>query len=128
MAVSKETIAWLDDLFAPIDGVSIKRMFGGAGIFRQGLMFALVPEEGGVAFKADKENAPHFAAEGCREWVYEGKRGPDGKPRPMRMGYWHAPERLYDEPKAIGQWALAAFEAAKRADAAKPPARRKWKP
>lgn len=126
MAVSAETLAWLEDLFAPIDGVSIKRMFGGAGVFRQGLMFALVPGEGGLAFKADGQNAPHYAAEGCREWVYSGKSGADGKPKPMRMGYWHAPERLYDDDEAFRDWALAAFEAARRADMEKPASKRKW--
>lgn len=120
MAVSAETIAWLEDLFAAIDGVSVRRMFGGAGVFRQGLMFALAPSDGGVALKADAQTAPAFAAEGSREWVY------DGKGKPMRMGYWHVPERLYDDAEEFRRWALDAFDAARRIDAAKPASQRKW--
>ena len=33
------------ELFAPMGPVSVKRMFGGAGVFRDGLMFALIADD-----------------------------------------------------------------------------------
>ena len=119
MALSEEFVAHLKDLFSGIPDASIRRMFGGVGVFCHGLMFALATSEGRLALKADERTAPEFAAEGAEEWIY------NGKGRPMRMGYWYVPERLLDEADEFKAWALAAFEAAVRADAKKPPKQRK---
>lgn len=97
----------LEELFAPLGGVSIRRMFGGLGIFKGGLMFALVADDV-LFFKADEETAPRFAAEGFSQWVYEGGS------RKVAMPYWQAPDRLYDEPDDFTDWARAAFEVAVR--------------
>jgi DNA transformation protein and related proteins len=51
----------LEELFAPVGGVSIKRMFGGLGIFKGGLMFALVADDV-LYFKADETTTPAFKA------------------------------------------------------------------
>ena len=42
---------WLHDLFEPVGPITIRRMFGGAGIYRDGIMFALV-SDGEVYLKA----------------------------------------------------------------------------
>jgi DNA transformation protein len=119
MALSAEFVSYLQDLFVAVPDVTIRRMFGGVGVFRHGLMFALATGEGRLAFKADETTVPEFAAEGAEEWVYEGK----GKP--MRMGYWHVPERLLDDTDEFKTWALKAFDAAVRADGKKPPKQRR---
>ncbi len=110
--------AYLEEQFAPLGGVSIKSMFGGLGVFREGLMFGLVADDT-LYFRIDDENRPAFESEGSEPFVYEGK----GKP--MAMAYWRAPERLYDDPDEFRRWAEEAFAAAVRVDAAKPPAKRK---
>ena len=43
----------LEELLAPLGGVTIRRMFGGRGIFKDGLMFALLSSRGVFYFKAD---------------------------------------------------------------------------
>ncbi|GIL00857.1 MAG: competence protein TfoX [Alphaproteobacteria bacterium] len=122
MALSKEFVDHLGDLFAGVAGTEIRRMFGGVGIFRQGLMYALATSEGRIALKADAETAERFRAEGSSEWTY----AMPGRPA-KSMGYWYMPERLADDPDELREWAQAAFAAALRADAAKPPKQRKWK-
>lgn len=102
----------LQDLFAPLSGVSFRRMFGGVGIFRDGLMFALVAD-GTLHMKVDDITRADFEAEGCSPWVYEGKNGA------VTMPYWPAPERLFDEPDEFAAWAQRAFEVAVRANAGK---------
>lgn len=121
MAVSPEFVAHVEDLFSVVPDTNIRRMFGGVGIFRHGLMYGLGTSDGAVALKADEETVPAFKAEGSREWVYEMRGVPKG------MGYWFVPERLFDEPEELKQWALAACEVAMRADAKKPPKQRKLK-
>jgi DNA transformation protein len=97
----------MEELFSVVDGVSIRRMFGGLGIFREGLMFALVADDV-LYMKADEQTAPAYEAEGCGQWTYEAKT------RVMPMPYWRLPERLHDEPEEFRTWALAAFDVAKR--------------
>ncbi len=103
----------LEDLLAPLGGVTIRRMFGGRGIFKDGLMFALLSSRGVFYFKADEETAPAFAAEGCEQWT------PEMGGRKSAMPYWRAPERLFDEPDEFADWARAAHAAARRTEAAK---------
>lgn len=106
----------LEDLFAPLGGVSLRRMFGGLGVFKEGLMFALVAADV-LYFKGDETTSPKFAAEGFGQWVYP------GRDRPVPMPYWQAPDRLFDEPDDFAEWAIAAFDVAKRTQ--KPKARKK---
>ena len=118
--------AQMEELFAVVEGVSLRRMFGGLGMFRRGLMFALVADEV-LYMKADEATSDAYEAEGCGQWVY------DGKTRPVPMPYWRLPERLYDEPDEFRDWALAAFAVAermakpKKPSARKPPVERAWR-
>jgi DNA transformation protein len=112
----------LADLFEPVGGVSFRKMFGGMGIFRQGIMLALVADDV-LYLKADESTTAAFQAEGCEPFVYH------GKDKPHVMPYWRLPERLYDEPEEFRDWVLAAFAVAERAQRDKPgrkrPAKRK---
>ncbi len=109
----------LDELFAPLGGVSIRRMFGGLGVFKESMMFALVADDV-LYFKADAQTIPAFEGEGCGPWVYESKN------RSTAMPYWRAPERLFDEADAFADWARDAFAVALRSQKAKP--KKKAKP
>ncbi len=101
-----------EDLFEPLGGVVFRRMFGGLGIFRQGMMFALIIDD--VLYtKADATRIPFHEAEGCGPFAYEAKG------RIVTTSYWRVPERLYDDPDAFRDWALAAFAVAERAQALK---------
>ncbi len=103
----------LEELLAPVGGVTIRRMFGGLGIFRDGVMFGLVAQDV-LYFRADDASKAAYEAEGSGPWsVHE-------HGRPMTMPYWRAPDRLFDEPEAFLDWALEAHAAALRAKTAKP--------
>jgi hypothetical protein len=49
------------DLFAPFGPVAVRRMFGGAGIYREGLMFAL-EFDGAIFLKVDAASIPTSSA------------------------------------------------------------------
>lgn len=109
MSVSPEFKDYLHDLFDPVGPVTVRNMFGGAGVFRDSLMFGLIADE--VLFlKVDKENQPDFEAAGSEPFTYEGK----GKP--VRMSYWECPADVMEDPEAFGDWARKAYDAALRAD------------
>jgi DNA transformation protein len=103
----------IHELFSAFGPVTVRRMFSGAGVFRDGLMFALVTR-GVVHLKADAETIPGFAREGCGPFTYATRQGERTLP-----SYWRMPDRLYDDIDELGVWASAAFAAAGRAAMAK---------
>jgi DNA transformation protein len=84
-------------------------MFGGAGIYRDGIMFALVADEA-LYFKADELTKGEFEAEALTPFAYSTKNGTN-----TIMSYWRAPERCLDDPQEMAEWAKKAWEAALRA-------------
>ncbi|MGI9364145.1 MAG: TfoX/Sxy family protein [Rhizobiaceae bacterium] len=110
---------FLDELFAPFGKVSIRKMFGGTGIFHRGLNFAGIMD-GQFRLKADEQTQGAFMAEGMTPWQYTRGNG-----KTVVMSYWSVPERLLDDPEEFKNWAQAAFEAAMRADQKKSPSQRK---
>jgi DNA transformation protein and related proteins len=123
MALSDEFVIYLEDLFSVVPETVMRRMFGGVGIFRHGLMYALATSEGMVALKADDDTVGEYRAVGAQEWLYVNRAG-----KSMGMGYWYAPESVLEDNDDFSRWALAAFGAAKRADDRKPAAQRKYAP
>jgi DNA transformation protein len=115
---------FIRDLFAAFGPVTVRRMFSGAGIFADGLMFGLVIRDV-IYLKADDESIADFEREGCGPFTYtRGKKS--GRPREHALPYWRLPERLYDDPEELTGWARRAFAAAERKKFA-PPAKRKRK-
>src|SRR5262245_65974321 len=91
-------------------------MFGGAGIYADGTMFALIA--GGLIYlKADEENTPAFERENLPPFTYTAKGSKRGV-----MSYRLMPDRLYDDPEELAAWARAALAAARRSGARKPTA------
>jgi len=103
---------FIRELFAPFGPVSVKRMFGGAGIWSEGLMFGLV-FDGAIFLKVDETSIPDFEREGSRPFVYTRakSRGSVGR---ASLSYWRLPERLYDDPAELARWAARAFSIAER--------------
>ncbi len=113
MASSAGFLAFLDEQLAGLGPVSIRRMFGGAGVFADGIMFALVSDDT-LYFKVDETTCADFEAEGMGAFTYATKDG-----RNTLMSYWRAPERLFDEPDEMLAWARKALAIARSADARK---------
>jgi DNA transformation protein len=103
---------FIRDLFAPFGPVTVRRMFGGAGIYSEGLMFALV-FDGAIFLKVDEASIPDFEREGSRPFVYTLAKSP-GKIGRASLSYWRLPERLYDDPEELAVWAERALAIAQR--------------
>jgi len=98
------------EMFDCVQPITIRHMFGGKGIYRDGVIFAL--EVGGeILLKADRLTADAFRDAGARQWVYAGKasRGP------VAMPYWSIPDAVVDDPGEFKKWARLAYEAGLRA-------------
>jgi DNA transformation protein len=107
------------ELFSAFGPVSVRRMFSGAGLFAEGVMFALRIRDD-IFLKVDAETIPSLQAEGSVPFAYETKKG-----RRVVNSLWRLPDRLLDDPEDLANFARAALKAAHRAAARKSPARRK---
>ena len=106
MALSANYKAFLEDLFAEFGPVEVRSMFGGAGIFADGVMLGLAAD-GVLYLKADEIFAGEFAAEGKAPFTYQAK----GR-KPVSMSYWEVPERLLDDSAEFAAWARRAHSVA----------------
>ena len=107
----------LKEVFSAFGPVSVRRMFGGVGVYADGTMFALVAY-GELYLKADEETIPAFRAAGVGPFVYEAKG------RRVVMSYWRLPDRLLDEPDELAEWARAALRVAQRSVVVRPSRRK----
>lgn len=105
----------LRDLLQDFGPVTIRRMFGGKGIYHQGLIFALVVRDE-LLFKADDATIPQFMDAGATQWTYEGRKGGE----PVAMPYWSVPSEAFDDPEVMTRWARLAYDAALRSEKTKP--------
>ena len=107
-----------DDLFHHFGRISVRRMFGGEGIYGNGPMFGIIVDDR-IYFKTDDTTRGAYVAEQCEPFTYmkEGKR--------MSMSYFAIPERLYDAPEELADWARQAHGVALAKPKAKPKAKKK---
>ena len=108
------------ELLGSVGPISLRRMFGGRGIYCDGLMFALIASDV-VYLKTDEQSRPRFEAAGSEPFAFTGAKG-----RTMVTSYWRLPDDAIESPAVAAPWARLAFEAAlRRANA---PARSARKP
>jgi DNA transformation protein len=106
LPVSQAYKAFVQDLLSEFGPVSIRNMFSGAGIYADGVMFAILVDDT-LYLKADELSARAFAAEGKGPFTYR----PKGR-SPVAMSYWEVPERLLDDPTELLAWARRAHAVA----------------
>jgi DNA transformation protein len=105
-------IPFVQELLEGWAPVSARRMFGGHGLYHEGLMFAIVMDQR-LYLKADEANRPEFEALGLAPFTYAMK----GKE--VALSYWAAPDAIFDEPSEAVLWARSAWDAALRGHLAK---------
>ena len=110
---------FLLDLFSQFGPVTLRRMFSGFGISADGTNFAMALRAG-LYFRADEQTIPQFEAEGSKPFQYQTR----AKTVTVNS-YWQLPERLYDDPDDLSEWARASLAAAQRAALRKRPKAKK---
>jgi DNA transformation protein len=110
------------DIFRSLGPVHIRRMFGGQGVYRDDLMFAL-EASGELYLKVDEESVATFRELGSRPFGYTTRDG-----RTTIMSYWLMPESALDDPDEAAQLGRMALQAAQRKRAAGPSKRPKKAP
>jgi DNA transformation protein len=121
------------ELFEGVGPISIRRMFGGAGVYAQGLIFAIIVDDT-VYLKSDEGLRKELREEGSQPFVWTPQSGPR-KGEAVDLGYWRLPEPALDDPDLACAWARKALAVAREKAATKtqmkkprgPPASRRRK-
>jgi DNA transformation protein and related proteins len=122
MAVSEDFLEFLRDQLRGLGHITTRRMFSGAGIYCDSVIFALLLRDV-LHFKVDDGNRSAYEAERLEPFIYQ-SRG-----KTVRMeAYRRVPERLFDDPDEMLLWARAALAAGRRAASRQKPKARKQKP
>ena len=103
-----EYVEYLKEVFEQFGSVTIRKMFGGYGIYHNGLMFALVSDDM-LYLKADEVNAGDFEKLGLGQFEYS-KSG-----RTVKLSYYRAPDEIMEDREEAAVWARRSYEAALRA-------------
>lgn len=94
------------DLLSPLGPTSYKFMFGGYGIYVDGLIIAIVSDDR-LLLRADDENRPDFEALGIGPFQpYENKN--------HSMPFYTVPDEVMDDPDELLEWARKAMAATLR--------------
>ena len=106
MAVSENYLNFIKDQLSEFENFEIKKMFGGIGIFREGMMFGMI---GGDVFrlKVDDHNQTDYEEKGMKPFYNAKKK--------KGMPYWEVPAEVIEDKTQLSAWAQKAFEAAQRA-------------
>ena len=113
MALSADFLDFLQDQLRGLGRITSRRMFSGAGLYCDGVIFALILRDT-LYFKVDDGNRRAYEAEGLEPFSYEAT----GQKRTIGA-YWQVPERLFDDPDEMLEWARGALAAGRRAEALK---------
>ncbi len=105
MAFDQGLVDWVAEAMAPVGHVTARRMFGGAGLYCDGIIFALIAMDD-LWFKGDAESAAAWDALGADHFTYDKAGGKVGV-----TSYRRAPSDAHDDPEALrryGEMGLAA--------------------
>ena len=103
MTVSASYRAYVLDQLSAIAPTTAKAMFGGVGLYANGLFFALMDDDQ-LYFKVDDSNRGDFEAKGM------GAFHPFGDER--AMGYFEVPEDVLEDVEELARWMAKALKVA----------------
>jgi DNA transformation protein and related proteins len=106
MAVSDEFLDYVVEQLSLLGRVTVRRMFGGAGLYCDGKMFGLVADD--VPYlKVDDSNREHFVQAGSGPFI----PFPD---KAMAMPYYEIPVDILEDPPMVAQWAQRSLDIARK--------------
>jgi DNA transformation protein and related proteins len=109
MSLDTGLIDWVAEALEPLGTVTHRRMMGGATLYLDGTVFAIVALDA-LWFKGDAASDAEWDAADCERFSYSRKDGTTAT-----MNYRRAPDEVHDDPEAMRRWAALGLEAGRRA-------------
>jgi DNA transformation protein len=117
MSIDEGLYAWVQEALEPMGIVSMRRMMGGATLYLDGVIFAIMVE-GEIWMKSDAEADAIWDTVSTERFTVTFK---DGKVD--SMNYRRAPSDVYDDAEAMQRWVSVSVEAGRRRVVKKRPKR-----
>lgn len=114
MTIDRGLLDWVEEAMAPLGTVTHRAMMGGATLYLEGIVFAIMTRDGALWFKADSQSDAIWDEAGCARFSYDR----DGTT--ATMNYRAAPADIYDDADAMREWAALAIAAGERAPKKRP--------
>ena len=108
MAIDEGLVDWVTEALEPLGAVTMRKMMGGATLYCDGAIFAIV-DDGELWFKSDAETDALWDEMGADRFSVTFKDGTVD-----RMNYRRAPADVYDDAEAMRHWAGLAIGAGQR--------------
>lgn len=105
MSLSKEYLEYIQSQLQVIPDWISKRMFGGVGFFREGVMFAMVTGDNKFYLKINEEIMPEFEAFGMKAFGHASGKKP-------KMPYYECPVEVLEDADKLHSWAERSFQIA----------------
>jgi DNA transformation protein and related proteins len=102
-------IEYLLDILSSLGDIKTRKMFGGYGIYKNGVFFAIIVGEM-LYFKVDAHNLPDYEKYDSKPFSYEGKNK-----KTITMSYWEVPADVLEDHSLLELWVRKAVMAAQRA-------------
>ncbi len=118
MPARSELLDYLTDQLAPLGNACGRAMFGGWGVYLDGVIVGIIAWDS-FYMKVDDSNRPTFEAAGSEPFTY------DGKGKPIVMSYWQCPAEVLEDPEVLRAWTLQSLAASRRSRPATKPRKRR---
>jgi DNA transformation protein len=111
VAGRSELLDHLVDQLTPLGDARGRPMFGGYGVYLDGLIIGLIAFDT-LYLKVDDQNRPDFEAAGASPFSYDTKNGVN-----TITAYWEVPADVLDDSDQLRAWALKSLAVSRRAGA-----------
>ncbi len=106
MASNEDYLNFLKDQLASVGDFEVKKMFGGHGFFKDGLMFGMLGS-GTFRLKVDESNEQDYIDKGMKPYYSDKKK--------KGMPYWEVPADILEDRDELGKWSAKSVEIARKA-------------
>lgn len=104
MPTSREFAEYVTgDLLASMRGVTARAMFGGYGVYKDGVIFGIIVDSE-LYLKVDESNKVEYEKLGSAPFVYEAKGG-----KKVMMSYWKVPAEMLEDPEELARLAEQSY-------------------
>ena len=108
MAISDEFVTYVTDQLNGLANVSVRKMFGGAGLYCDGVMFGLIADDV-FYLKVDDSNRDDFIKAGASAF----NPYPD-KVKTAIMSYYDVPADVLENPDELAKWTQRSLTIARK--------------
>ena len=93
-----EYVDYILDILSPLENINARKMFGGYGIYKNAIFFALIIDDV-LYFKVGNANLPDYKAKNSTPFSYTSKNG-----KSVAMSYWEVPPDILENHNELARW------------------------